>query len=194
MKKIVHFVTTLLLLTSILLLSGCEQTFTVHGIEFFKTNQDKDGMCRYLIPKDFAKAYTTEMSDYYYFRVQLKRGCSTRGESALALIYFRYEDTQTYQTAKADYLSRMTLAESDSGAVYTFVFREIIGFASQEETDPPEMRFPYRYTMVAFSDEKKVIVAFGSREEGTTVDADDFSAYVTARYPYVNWKTGLLHE
>ncbi|MBP5209628.1 MAG: hypothetical protein J6125_02085, partial [Clostridia bacterium] len=105
---------------------------------------------------------------------------------------FHYADEETYEAAKAYYLSHMTLADSDDTTLGGITFREIEGYAKKDGGEKDI--FPYRYTMFAWSDEARVLIAFGSRGNDYGIEPERWLVYLTGRYPYVDWKTGLLRE
>ena len=132
----------------------------VRGIDRFGTDQTYDKMCRYLIPEGFADAYPTVGSEFVY----TDHGDRTNKDVS-AILWFRYADEETYRAAKEYYLSHMKLAGSDYVTLGDITFREIEGYSASWFGAGARRRFPYRYTMFAWSDEARVLIAFGVHED-----------------------------
>ncbi|MBP5209267.1 MAG: hypothetical protein J6125_00245 [Clostridia bacterium] len=178
-------------------------------------------LCRYLLPDDFldfllekekekkenredntepgvwVDEYDNDRWDYEYHGFG-----NTRIEADTALFCFRFENEEDYREAKRYYLDHMTLAEETYSDYASFCFYRIVGFFEKYEEPTPDMdprevalhRFPYAFTMAAFSDEERAIVAFGHVRWPLVVDTDDWAVFLFGHFPFFDWDEAKMVE
>ena len=171
-KKIFSRLIVFALVISVLLLfTGCTTKYEVIGFEKIGPHTSSLGLCRDLLPRKddsfdfFAKEFeTVDKNGFYYFED------SPSDTKELVLIYLKYTE-QSYNDAKKYMFDNMdTLSKT--------VFAERRGYSFyKKETDNRMDLF------VAFNDETKTIVSFGSIlwgkfEKECELITTDFNAYL----------------
>ena len=196
MKRAKSLIICLLLLAT-LFLSSCQKSahfhLYYHGFDRFNIHNSDYGLSMYLIPTDFIAIFPCLEGDYEYHVFS--------PSEEYELLYFRYSD-DTYEDAKQFFIDNMTLSQEDFPEYASFSFHRIIGFFRDYEDPSPDKdptlvayrKFPYAFTMVAFSDEKKVIVAFGQYRRPLVIETDDWSVFLAAHFPVFDWDAARMME
>ncbi|MBP5210047.1 MAG: hypothetical protein J6125_04200, partial [Clostridia bacterium] len=200
MKKLKAMVFCFLLL-GVLFFSSCLNTRVHHhtqhhGIDQFDIYDSQFCLCVHLMPEDFEKLFPYTEAGYEHHDFG-----DNDISNDVAVVYFRYSD-DVYEEAKQFFIDNMTLSEEEYPDYASFTFHRIIGlFKEYEDPNIDEKQeeivrwtFPRTFTMVAFSDEEKVIVAFGQVREPLSADVDVWPVFLAGNFPYFDWEAARMMD
>ena len=187
-KRIKRFLLCFLIIPAFLFASCSDKLLQNHvyhqGIDRFSVVDSELGICSHLIPKDFVSIFPNEEADYEYHDFG-----NWHIDIDVALLYFRYNDF-VYEEAKQFYTENMELTDEIYPTYGSFVFYRIIGM----EDTLPGQGFPRFFTMVAFSDEEKVIVAFGHYRDVLLAEPDDWATFLAGHFPFFDWDAARMMD
>ena len=172
----------IIFLVACLLLTACtkcgrQHTYRVDGIENFSTADSSMSLCRKLIPEGFIDEFDYIEADYHYRLTEKSMGyksCET------IIMYFEYSD-EVYEKAKSYVWENMLLSNKVVASYKNYHFWDNYTNGTGGHD------FPYRFSRVAYNDERKtlVFIAFDVSVElfsEAALAEEDYGAFLEKYY------------